>query len=125
MQIVLVLLVIAAAVLVTLGAVLLGSLIFGGLLLHAKRARVLVPIFFLIVPATVLGSLAGGAIVGYLAIRANENSVFLGPLGGLAIGAVAGLLIGLAGAVFWWRRISRAAKRPNKSLQATAAAPGS
>jgi hypothetical protein len=116
MQIVLVLLVIAAAVLVTLGAVLVGSLIFGGLLLRAKRARVLVPIFFLIVPATSLGSLAGGVIVGYLSIRANENLVFLGPLAGLAIGAVAGLLFGLAGAVLWWRRIFRAAERANKSL---------
>ena len=72
--------------------------------------------FFLIVPATVLGSLAGGAIVGYLSIRANENLVFLGPLAGLVTGAVAGLLLGLAGAVLWWRRISRAADRASKSL---------
>ena len=114
MAIVPVLLVIAAAILLTLGAVFAGSLVFGGLLSCAKRTRILVPIFFLIIPATVLGSLAGGVIVGYIAIRANENLVFLGPLGGLIIGGVVGLSLGLAGAAFWWWRVLRAAKRPNQ-----------
>src|SRR5215216_3436680 len=98
MAIVLVLLVIAAAVLLTLGAVFVGSLIFGGILLTTKRARVLVPVFFLIVPATLLGSLAGGVIIGYYSVRANENLIFLGPVGGLVAGGVVGLLLGLVGA---------------------------
>lgn len=121
MQIILVLLILAAAVLLTLGAVLVGSLVLGGVFLCTKRARVLVPIFFLIVPATILSSLAGGVIVGYFSIRANENLVFLGPVGGLLAGGVAGLFLGLAGALIWWVRIARAAKRPNEALQATAA----
>ena len=123
MQIVLVLLILAAAVLLTLGAVLVGSLVLGGVFLCTKRARVLVPIFFLIVPVTILGSLAGGVIVGYFSIRANENLVFLGPLGGLVAGGTEGLLFGLAGALLWWLRISRASKRPNEAIQATAAPP--
>jgi hypothetical protein len=110
MQIVLILLVLAAGVLLTLGAVFVGSLIFGGLLLYAKRAQIFVPIFFLIVPAMILGSLAGGIIVGYFAVRANENLIFLGPLGGLIIGGALGVSLGLIGAIFWWRRISRAAQ---------------
>jgi hypothetical protein len=123
MQIVLVLFILAAAVLLTLGAVLVGSLILGGVLLCTKRIRALVPIFFLIVPATILGSLAGGIIIGYFSIRANENLVFLGPVGGLLAGGVAGLLLGVAGALIWWFRIARAAKQPNETLQATAAPP--
>jgi hypothetical protein len=109
MAIVLVLLVIAAAVLLTLGAVFVGSLIFGGILLTTKRARVLVPVFFLIVPATLVGSLAGGVIIGYYSVRANENLIFLGPVGGLIAGGISGLLLGLGGALLWWWRMSRAA----------------
>jgi hypothetical protein len=109
MAIVLVLLVIAAGVLLTLGAVFVGSLIFGGILLATKRARVLVPVFFLIVPATLIGSLAGAVIIGFYSVRANESLIFLGPVGGLVIGGIAGLLLGLGGALLWWLRMSRAA----------------
>jgi hypothetical protein len=114
MQIVLVLIVIAAAVIATLCAVLVGSLIFGGLLLTNKRARVFAPIFFAIVPATVLGAAAGAVIVGYLLVRANDNLIFLGPLGGLVAGGVTGFALGLAGALFWWWRLSRNTNRPNQ-----------
>jgi hypothetical protein len=114
MAIVLVLIVIAAVILLTLGAVFVGSLIFGGILLTTKRARVLVPVFFLIVPATLLGSLAGGVLIGYFSVRANENLIFLGPVGGLIVGGVAGLLLGLGGALLWWRRMSRAAPANRK-----------
>jgi hypothetical protein len=103
-QIVFVVLVLAAAVLLSLGAALVG-----GILLTTKRARVLVPVFFLLVPATILGALAGGLLVGYLAVKANQNLLFLGPLAGLILGGVVGLLFGLVGAVFWWWRMSRAA----------------
>ena len=123
MQIVLVLLIVAAAVLLTLGAVLVGSLVLGGVFLCMELVRVLVPVFFLIVPATILGSLAGGVIVGYFSIRTNENLVFLGPVGGLLAGGLAGLFLGLAGALIWWVRIAHATKRPNEALQATAAPP--
>ncbi|MGI8966855.1 MAG: hypothetical protein ACR2H1_12320 [Limisphaerales bacterium] len=111
MAIVLILLVMAAAVLLTVGAVFVGSLLFGGFLLCTKRARVLVPIFFLIVPATVLGSLAGSVIVGYFAIRSNENLIFLGPLGGLVVGGIIGFLLGLVGVAFWWGRIAGTSKQ--------------
>ena len=107
MQIVLVLVVLAVAVLLTCGAVLLGSLLLGGILLTRKRARVLVPVFFLLIPATILGGLAGGVILGYLAVRANGSLSVLGPLGGLIAGAFAGCLLGTVGAVFWWRRMPR------------------
>jgi hypothetical protein len=120
MAIVLVLVIMAAAVLLTLGAVFVGSLIFGGLLLCTKRARIFVPIFFLILPATILGSLAGGVILGYFAVQDNENLIFLGPLGGLIFGGVVGLSLGLLGALFWWWWISRAGKRPNTALEPTA-----
>ena len=62
MGIVIVLLLLAA-VLVTLAAMLVGSLIFGGILLATPRARVLVPIFFVLVPATITGSLLGGTVI--------------------------------------------------------------
>ena len=109
MPIVIILLILAIAVLVTLGAILVGSLIFGGILLTTARARVLVPIFFVLVPVTVVGALVGGATVGYFSVRANENLIFLGPLGGLILGGITGLAVGLAGALFWWSRISRPA----------------
>lgn len=86
MQIVLVLIVLAAAVLFTLGAVLLGSLVLGGVLMCFKPTQALIPLAFLIVPANVLGSLSGGVIVGYFSVRANENLLFLGPLAGLVAG---------------------------------------
>jgi hypothetical protein len=112
MQIVLVLFLFAAAVLLMLGAGLVGSLILGGVFLSTKRARALAPIFLLIVPATITGALAGGVIVGYFSIRANESLLFLGPVGGLLSGGAAGLLLGLAGALIWWLRMARAARNP-------------
>ena len=107
MQIVLILVVLAAAVLLTLGAVLIGSLVLGGVLASTKRTRFLVPVFFLLVPATVLGAVAGAVVVGYFAVKANDSLIFLGPLGGLVAGGIGGLLLGLVGALLWWRRMSR------------------
>jgi len=115
MQIVVILLVLAAAALVTLGAILVSSLVFGGILVATSRARVLVPIFFVLVPSTVISSLLGGVTVGYFAVRANENLIFLGPLGGLILGGVTGLSVGLAGALFWWWRMSRRTHTPAES----------
>ncbi len=115
MQIIVILLILAAAALVTLGAILVSSLVFGGILVATSRARVLVPIFFVLVPSTVISSLLGGVTVGYFAVRANENLIFLGPLGGLILGAVTGLSVGLAGALFWWWRMSRRTHTPAES----------
>jgi hypothetical protein len=108
MAIALVLLILAVSVLVTLAAIISGSFIFGGVLLATARARVLVPIFFVIVPNTVVGALVGGVTVGYFLVRSNENLIFLGPLGGLVIGTIIGFTVGIAGALFWWWRMSRA-----------------
>ena len=107
MQIIVILLILAAAALVTSGAILVGSLVFGGILVATSRARVLVPIFFVLIPATVVSAVLGGVTVGYFAVRSNDNFIFLGPLGGLLLGGVTGLAVGLAGALFWWWRMSR------------------
>jgi hypothetical protein len=106
MAIVLVLFAIAASVLFTLGAVLIGSLVLGGLLLNVKWAQVFLPIFFVIIPTWVVGSIAGAVIIGQVAVQSNPSLIFLGPLGGLVLGGAAGLLLGTLGAVFWWRRAS-------------------
>jgi hypothetical protein len=110
MQIVLVLVVLAAAVLAMLGGVLVGSLLLGGMLSATKRARVFAPLFLLVIPGTVAGSLAGGIFIGYWAVKANENLIVLGPLGGLVVGGASGLGLGVAGALFWWWRMSRSAQ---------------
>src|SRR5947207_7532428 len=109
MAIVLVLLLLAVAALVTLAAILVGSLVFGGILVATSRARFLAPIFFVLIPSMVITTLLGGVIVGYFAVRTNENLIFLGPIGGLVLGGLIGLSVGLAGALFWWWRISRRA----------------
>ena|SRR3569623_1512226 len=115
MQIVLILVVLAAAVLLTLGAVLIGSLVLGGVVVTTKRTRFLIPVFFLLVPATVLGAVAGAIIVGYFAVKANDSLIFLGPLGGLVAGGIGGMLLGAFGALFWWRRMSRRASVSSQS----------
>jgi hypothetical protein len=115
MQIIVILLVLAAAALVTLGAILVSSLVFGGILVATSRARVLVPIFFVLIPSTVVSTLLGGVAVGYFAVRANENLIFLGPLGGLLLGGVTGLSVGLVGALLWWWRMSHRAQTPAQS----------
>ena len=107
MQIVLVLLILAVLVVVTLAGILVGSLLLGGMLAATKRARIMAPVFLVVVPASAVGALAGGVLVGYFAVQANDNLVFLGPLGGLIIGGAAGLSVGTAGALFCWWRISR------------------
>jgi hypothetical protein len=111
MQIVLILLLLATAVLAVLVALLVGSLALGGLLLIFKPVRVLAPLFLLVVPAAVLGSLAGGVFVGYSAFKYDENLVFLGPLGGLVLGGIAGGALGLLGAMLWWWLAARRASR--------------
>ena len=115
MAIVLILIAIAAAIAVTAVAILVGALITGWLLSRTRRGRVFGPIFFIIIPAMVVGSIAGAVIVGYFAVHANENLIVLGPLGGLGIGGLVGLSFGLAGALFWWRRNSRLAAGRTRS----------
>jgi hypothetical protein len=110
MQIFLLLVALAAAVLAMLGGVLAGSLLLGGMLSATKRARVFAPLFLLVIPGTAAGALAGGMFIGYWAIKANENLIFLGPLGGLVVGGAGGLGLGLAGALVWWWRMSRSAQ---------------
>ena len=108
MAIVVVLVILAAVVLCTLGGALLASLFFGGLLLAAGRARILVPIFFVVFPSILVGAFTGSATVGYFAVRENENLILRGPLGGLILGAIVGSAIGIGGALVWWWRVSRA-----------------
>lgn len=107
MQIVLILVALAGAVLLTLGAVLAGSLVFGAILATTRRARVLVPVFVFLVPATILGAVAGAIIVGYFAVKMNDSLIFLGPLGGLVAGGIGGVSLGSAAALYWWWRLSR------------------
>jgi hypothetical protein len=94
-----------------LGAIFVSSFVFGGILMATSRARFLVPVFFVLIPCTMVSTLLGGMIVGYFAVRANENLIFLGPLGGLILGGIIGLAVGLIGAVFWWWRMSRQIQR--------------
>jgi hypothetical protein len=115
MQVIVILLILAAAALVTLGAILVSSLVFGGILVATSRARVLVPIFFVLIPSTIVSALLGGVTVGYFAVRANDNFIFLGPLGGLFLGGVTGLAVGFGGALFWWWRMSRGPRTPPES----------
>ena len=115
MPIVIILLILAAAALVTLGAIFVSSLVFGGILVATSRARVLVPIFFVLIPVTVVTTLLGGVTVGYFAVRADEHLIFLGPLGGLIVGGVVGVAVGLTGALVWWRRMSRRPHIPAQS----------
>jgi hypothetical protein len=115
MAIVLILLLLAIAAITTLAAILVGSFVFGSILLATSRARVLIPIFFVLIPVTVVSTLLGGVTVGYVAVRVDENFIFLGPLGGLIIGGVVGVAVGLAGALFWWWRMSRRAQTPAHS----------
>ena len=114
MQIMLVLVILAVLAVVTLGGILVGSLLLGGMLVASKRARLIAPVFLVVAPAAVVGALAGGIVVGYFAVRADENLVLFGPLGGLIAGGAAGLSVGTAGALFWWWRISRAKETDTK-----------
>ena len=107
MQVFLVLLVLAVLVLVTLVGITISSLLLGGMLAATERARILAPVFLIVVPSTAIGALVGGILVGYLAVEANESAIFLGPLAGLIAGGAAGLSIGTAAALFWWWRKSR------------------
>jgi len=107
MQIMLVLLVLAVLTLVTLAGIFVASLLLGGMLAASKRARLLAPVFLVVVPASAVGALIGGALVGYFAVQANSALIFLGPVGGLLAGGAAGLSVGTAGALVWWWRISR------------------
>jgi hypothetical protein len=106
-QIVLVLVVLAVLIVAGLAVVLLGALCLGGLAALSRRARVARPIFFVVIPTTVIGALASAATVGTLAVRADQNLIVLGPLAGLAGGATIGLLLGLLGAGFWWWSMHR------------------
>jgi hypothetical protein len=107
MQIFLVLLILAALVLITLAGVFISSLLLGGMLAASKKAQLLTPIFLVVIPAAAAGALLGGIVVGYFAIKANDNLILLGPLGGLIAGGAAGLSIGTVGALIWWRKIAR------------------
>jgi hypothetical protein len=115
MQIMAALFILALLILVTLIGVLIGSLLLGGMLGATKRARIIAPIFLVVIPVSVVGALAGGILIGYFAVKANDNLILLGPLGGIIAGGVAGLAVGIAGALFWWWRISRANRRTKDS----------
>ena len=111
----LILLLLAVAAVMTLGTILVGSILSGGILVATSRARVLVPIFFVFIPVTIISTVIGGVAVGYFTIRADENLILLGPLGGLIVGGLAGIAVGLAGALIWWWRMSRRARTPAQS----------
>ena len=81
------------------------------ILLLLATAVLAVLVALLVVPAAVLGSLAGGVFVGYSAFKYDENLVFLGPLGGLVLGGIAGGALGLLGAMLWWWLAARRASR--------------
>ena len=107
MFIVLILLAMAIAVLLAIGAIMIGSLLIGGILYTLKRARILLPVFLIIIPTATLGSLVGGLFIGSFLARANDHLIFLGPVGGFIAGGVGGLLLGLSGAAWWWWRMWR------------------
>jgi len=104
------LIILAILTIVTLAGILVGSLLLGGMLAASKRARLVAPVFLVVVPASAIGALAGGVLVGYYSVKANDNLALLGPVGGLIAGGAAGLSVGTAGALFWWWRISRGAR---------------
>jgi hypothetical protein len=104
MAIVVVLVVMALAVAVGLVVLFVGSLVAGALLSRTRLPRVLTAIFLFAIPAGALGAAVGVIGIGYLAVQRNENLIFLGPLGGLVVGGVAGLLGGAGAGALWARR---------------------
>lgn len=105
MQIGLVLVLLGLLVIGALLAVFVGSLLLGGVTVATGRLRILRPLVFVVVPCSVVGALAGAVTVGYVAVRANESLILLGPVGGLLLGATAGALFGCGGAAIWWYRM--------------------
>jgi hypothetical protein len=106
MPIMMMLLILAILVIVTLAGIFIGSLLLGGMLSASKMARLLAPIFLVVIPASAVGALTGGILVGYFAVKSNGDYVFVGTLGGLFAGGAAGLSVGTAVALFWYWRIS-------------------
>jgi hypothetical protein len=113
MQIMLLLVILAVLVVVTLFGIFIGSLLLGGMLSTSKVAKWLAPIFFIVVPMAAMGALAGGVLIGYLAVSADERLILIGPVGGLITGGASGLSVGTVIALLWWRRIARQ-NRDNK-----------
>ena len=110
MQIFALLIILAALVLVMLAGIFIASLLLGGMLFASQHGRLIAPVFLVVVPASAVGALVGGVLVGYFAARANDSLVFAGSFGGLVLGGAAGLSAGTAGALFWWWRLSRGRK---------------
>ncbi|HMK76187.1 MAG TPA: hypothetical protein VK568_08410 [Thermodesulfobacteriota bacterium] len=108
MQIVLVLLFLAAVAVLALSGTLTISLLVGVLLSRFPKAKPIAPVFVSIIPAGAIGALAGGVGIGYIAVRYDEHLVFLGPLGGIIIGGLIGLIVGTGLAGTWWYRRKRA-----------------
>ena len=107
MQVILLLLFLAAVTVLTLLGTLTISFLMGVVLSRFPKAKAIAPIFFIAVPASAIGALAGGIGIGYLAIRYNEHLIFLGPMGGIIIGGVVGLTVGTGVAGIWWLRRSK------------------
>ncbi len=103
MPIVVAILALALFILVALLGCLVASLLIGGLL-SATRARVFAPIFLAVVPSTVAGALLGGIVLVLIALRTDDTLIVLGPIAGLVAGGLAGFFVGLALALFSWRR---------------------
>ena len=110
MQIVIVLLLLVVAVVLALVGAFSISLLLGVVLSRFPKAKPFAPVFILIIPCVAIGALSGGAGIGYLAIQHDENLTFLGPLGGIIIGGVVGLLVGTGLAVIWCSRRKQAQK---------------
>jgi len=104
MQIILVLLFLAAVAVLALLGTLTISLLVGVILSRFPKAKAIAPVFLTIIPAGAIGALAGGVGIGYLAVRHNEHLILLGPLGGTIIGGVVGLTLGTGLAGAWWHR---------------------
>ncbi|HJR58369.1 MAG TPA: hypothetical protein VJ813_03180 [Vicinamibacterales bacterium] len=72
MQITALLVVVWAVVVATLGAV-RRYVDSGGMLSTYPRARPFVPLFLIVIPATVIGAFFGGLVVGILSVRVDEG----------------------------------------------------
>ena len=66
-----------SAFIMAIGAIMIGSLLIGGILYTLKRARILLPVFLIIIPTATLGSLVGGLFIGSFLARANDHLIFL------------------------------------------------
>ena len=105
MTIMLVIAAVALAIVIVGGVALLVTVALGIGTAAFKQTRLISPIFLVVLPATLLGALAGCFGLGYLLItRVGESLLLWGPFLGLMVGPGVGAAFGVAVSAFiWWR----------------------